>query len=100
MPNDVTRYSIADLWLGAELQRDQSGEWVHVEDYDVLEVEVEMLRKDCARMDWLSQQEMGIKDRGYGDYWYYTGEGFTPLRELCDQEIAGDAARIKEDADD
>ena len=38
-----------------------------------------------ARLDWLDTVECGIFHRGYGEYRYYIGEGFTKkAREVID----------------
>lgn len=47
---------------------------------------------DTARMDWLETQDMiGIHHEGYGDYTYYAGGAFEPLREAVDAAMKKEA---------
>lgn len=41
--------------------------------------------RDAARLDWLEKQnQIGIDHIAYGDYRYYAGKEFKPLREVID----------------
>lgn len=51
--------------------------------------ELTRLRSDTERMDWLDCQGMiGISHESYGDYRYYAGNGFPPIREVIDKQMA------------
>ena len=54
--------------------------------------ELEELRKDKARLDWLEKQEgVAVGDEGYGDYEHYCGRGWSKtVRQLCDEEMQND----------
>ena len=43
---------------------------------------------DAKRLDWLDTVECGISHRGYGDFRYYIGDGFTKkIREVVDEAM-------------
>lgn len=57
------------------------------------DAEIEALRADAERLDWLSQLDVGICHLGHGDYQWYSYANPKPERGMLGLRAAIDAAR-------
>ena len=56
----------------------------------ILQEQLAQYKADAERLDWLETQGMiGIGHTQWGEYRYYAGDMFKPIREVIDSAIAG-----------